>query len=56
MGGADSGSWPLNPLVGGSNPLGVITVCMGGYPLAFNGSFSGEYELLKFEGDFDVQI
>ena len=28
----------------------------GGYPLAFTGSFSGEYEPLKFEGDFDVQI
>ncbi len=28
----------------------------GGYPVAFNGSFSGEYEPLKFEGDFDVQI
>jgi hypothetical protein len=28
----------------------------GGYPLAFLGSYSGEYEPLKFEGDFDVQI
>jgi hypothetical protein len=28
----------------------------GGYPLAFNGSYSGTYEPLKFEGDFDVQI
>jgi len=28
----------------------------GGYPLAFRGSYSGEYEPLKFEGDFDVQI
>jgi hypothetical protein len=28
----------------------------GGYPLAFLGGFSGEYEPLKFEGDFDVQI
>ena len=27
-----------------------------GYPAAFNGSYSGEYEPLKFEGDFDVQI
>jgi hypothetical protein len=27
-----------------------------GYPLAFSGSYSGEYEPLKFEGDFDVQI
>jgi hypothetical protein len=28
----------------------------GSYPLAFNGSYSGTYEPLKFEGDFDVQI
>jgi len=28
----------------------------GGYPLAFRGSYSGSYEPLKFEGDFDVQI
>jgi hypothetical protein len=28
----------------------------GGYPVAFSGSFSGAYEPLKFEGDFDVQI
>ncbi|HRV95200.1 MAG TPA: hypothetical protein P5526_23785 [Anaerolineae bacterium] len=28
----------------------------GGYPIAFNGSFSGAYEPLKFEGDFAVQI
>jgi len=28
----------------------------GGYPVAFSGSYSGEYEPLKFEGDFDVQI
>ena len=28
----------------------------GGYPVAFNGSFSGVYEPLGFEGDFDVQI
>jgi hypothetical protein len=28
----------------------------GGYPLAFNGSYSGTYDPLKFEGDFDVQI
>jgi hypothetical protein len=28
----------------------------GGYPVAFRGSFSGAYEPLKFEGDFDVQI
>ncbi len=27
-----------------------------GYPVAFRGSYSGEYEPLKFEGDFDVQI
>ncbi len=27
----------------------------GGYPVAFRGSFSGEYEPLKFEGDFTVQ-
>ncbi|MGW8251417.1 MAG: hypothetical protein ACWGO1_12300 [Anaerolineales bacterium] len=28
----------------------------GGYPVAFSGSYSGEYEPLKFEGDFDVQV
>jgi hypothetical protein len=28
----------------------------GGYPLAFSGSYSGSYDPLKFEGDFDVQI
>ena len=28
----------------------------GGYPLAFRSSYSGSYEPLKFEGDFDVQI
>jgi len=28
----------------------------GGYPVAFNGRFSGAYEPLKFEGDFDVQV
>jgi hypothetical protein len=28
----------------------------GGYPVAYSGSFSGSYEPLKFEGDFDVQI
>jgi hypothetical protein len=28
----------------------------GGYPVAFSGSFSGEYEPLKFEGDFTVDI
>ena len=28
----------------------------GGYPVAFSGSYSGEYEPLKFEGDFDVEI
>lgn len=28
----------------------------GGYPVAFRGSFSGEFEPLKFEGDFDVYI
>ena len=27
----------------------------GGYPAAFRGSYSGAYEPLKFEGDFDVQ-
>ena len=27
-----------------------------GYPLAFRGSYSGEYEPLGFEGDFDVTI
>ena len=28
----------------------------GGYPVAFSGSFSGAYEPLQFEGDFDVDI
>jgi hypothetical protein len=28
----------------------------GGYPVAFSGSYSGEYEPLKFEGDFNVTI
>ena len=28
----------------------------GGYPVAFSGSYSGAYEPLKFEGDFNVQI
>ena len=28
----------------------------GGYPVAFRGSYSGAYEPLKFEGDFEVQI
>ena len=28
----------------------------GGYPVAFNGSFSGSYEPLKFQGDFNVDI
>jgi hypothetical protein len=28
----------------------------GGYPVAFSGSYSGSYEPLKFEGDFNVQI
>jgi hypothetical protein len=28
----------------------------GGYPVAFSGSFSGAYEPLQFEGDFDVEI
>ncbi len=28
----------------------------GGYPLAFSGSYSGSYDPLKFQGDFDVQI
>lgn len=28
----------------------------GGYPLAFRGSYSGSYDPLQFEGDFDVQI
>lgn len=27
-----------------------------GYPLAFSGSYSGEYEPLKFEGDFNLQV
>jgi hypothetical protein len=28
----------------------------GGYPLAFSGSYSGSYNPLQFQGDFDVQI
>jgi len=28
----------------------------GGYPVAFSGSYSGAFEPLKFQGDFDVQI
>jgi hypothetical protein len=28
----------------------------GGYPLAFSGSYSGSYDPLKFQGDFDLQI
>lgn len=28
----------------------------GGYPVAFSGEYSGEYEPLKFEGDFTVDI
>jgi hypothetical protein len=28
----------------------------GGYPVAFSGSYSGEYEPLKFQGDFTVDI
>lgn len=28
----------------------------GGYPLAFKGGYSGTYDPLKFQGDFDVQI
>lgn len=28
----------------------------GGYPVAFEGSFSGEFEPLEFQGDFDVVI
>jgi hypothetical protein len=28
----------------------------GGYPVAFEGSFSGEFEPLEFQGDFDVAI
>ncbi len=28
----------------------------GGYPVAYSGSFSGEYEPLQFEGDFDIQV
>lgn len=28
----------------------------GGYPISFRGSYSGEFEPLKFQGDFDVQI
>jgi hypothetical protein len=28
----------------------------GGYPVAFRGSYSGSYEPLQFDGDFDVQV
>ena len=28
----------------------------GGYPVAFRGSYSGQYEPLKFEGDFSLDI
>lgn len=28
----------------------------GGYPVSFRGSYSGEFEPLKFEGDFTVQV
>lgn len=28
----------------------------GGHPVAFRGSYSGEFEPLKFQGDFDVSI
>jgi hypothetical protein len=28
----------------------------GGYPVAFSGGYSGEYEPLKFQGDFTVDI
>ena len=28
----------------------------GGYPVAFKGSYSGEFEPLKFEGDFSLDI
>ena len=28
----------------------------GGYPVAFRGSYSGAFEPLKFEGDFDVDV
>ncbi len=28
----------------------------GGYPVAFSGGFSGSYEPLKFQGDFNVDI
>jgi hypothetical protein len=34
----------------------VYVDASGGYPVAFSGSYSGSYEPLKFEGDFDVQI
>ena len=27
-----------------------------GYPVAFRGSYSGAYDPLKFDGDFNVQI
>ena len=36
--------------------LSIFAVLLSGYPVAFSGSYSGEYEPLKFEGDFDIQI
>ncbi len=33
-----------------------VYVSPEGYPVAFQGSYSGEFEPLKFKGDFDVQI
>lgn len=33
-----------------------VYVSAEGYPVAFQGSYSGEFEPLKFKGDFDVHI
>ncbi|MCG3141476.1 MAG: hypothetical protein HDKAJFGB_02761 [Anaerolineae bacterium] len=33
-----------------------VYVSAEGYPVAFQGSYSGEFEPLKFKGDFDVRI
>ena len=39
-----------------ANDADLYVDAKGGYPVAFSGSYSGEYEPLKFEGDFDVQV
>ncbi len=34
----------------------VVVDAKTGYPAAFRGNYSGEFEPLKFEGDFGIQI